>query len=225
MRRGFTLIELLVVIAVIALLIGILLPVLGQAREASRSAVCLSNLRGIGAMCRLYADQNRGLSPALGEPYAAFPNWGLVVQSYAGEQGATPGELYKTRSVLVCQTVNARYGMGMTRTYAINVTGHSGLPGDPDSYDDPARSAHIRMDSVDRPSDMPLFVDGAVADHPSNAPPPTRTASVLDFRILEHVSDRLGIFHARDKAFNAAMLDLSARVQKEVPEHWERPLP
>jgi len=44
-HRGFTLIELLVVIAVIALLMGILMPVLRSAREQGRKAVCLSHVK------------------------------------------------------------------------------------------------------------------------------------------------------------------------------------
>ena len=54
-RRGFTLIELLVVIAIIALLIGILLPALGQARKAGQVAVCQSNMRQLGIAMNTYA--------------------------------------------------------------------------------------------------------------------------------------------------------------------------
>lgn len=61
--RGFTLIELLVVIAIIALLVGILLPALSKAREASRLAVCLSNTRQVSLAMNLYAGNNKDWYP------------------------------------------------------------------------------------------------------------------------------------------------------------------
>jgi prepilin-type N-terminal cleavage/methylation domain-containing protein len=57
-RRGFTLVELLVVIGVIALLIGMLLPVMSKAREKARRVQCLSNLRQIHMALVEYAQAN-----------------------------------------------------------------------------------------------------------------------------------------------------------------------
>jgi len=56
--RAFTLVELLVVISVIALLMAILLPALGAARERGRRAVCMANLRTLGQAVIIYANDN-----------------------------------------------------------------------------------------------------------------------------------------------------------------------
>ncbi len=63
-RDGFTLIELLVSIAIIAVLIGILLPVLGSARSQARTTQCLKQAQQVAVGVMTFAGDNKGQLPS-----------------------------------------------------------------------------------------------------------------------------------------------------------------
>jgi prepilin-type N-terminal cleavage/methylation domain-containing protein len=63
--RGFTLVELLVVIGIVAVLLGILVPVVGRVRASGLDTQCRANLRTLSQGVFLYADQNNRRIPAI----------------------------------------------------------------------------------------------------------------------------------------------------------------
>lgn len=69
--HAFSLVELLVVLALIALLVGILIPILGGARDSARVVGCVSNLRQLGMAHAAYATDHDGAFVDAGLPHGA----------------------------------------------------------------------------------------------------------------------------------------------------------
>lgn len=99
--HSFTLIELLVVIAIIAILAGLLLPVLARARDKGKSAKCQNNLRQLALAMIMYDDDHQvypiGWPPADGFEGTHFPIWYRQLQPYLGSKTNVSG-----KGVFIC---------------------------------------------------------------------------------------------------------------------------
>ena len=169
---AFTLIELLVVISIIALLVAILLPALRAAREDSRSAACMSQLKQIQLGAAMYATDFADVLPGWNFNDPAVSNWH---HSIAGYVNAMPNQFTSDgRKIRAYQcpdstsefnlpNQNASWWAGqMQTTYSISYLASCTRTGNfnntnEDHYN---KYLYLRQTMLAMPSEFILFADG-----------------------------------------------------------------
>ena len=79
---GFTLVELLVVVAILALLISLLMPVLGRAKEITRRAICMTSQKSVGSAALMFSLDHSGRGPGRGHrftPTGSSISWANIL--------------------------------------------------------------------------------------------------------------------------------------------------
>ena len=209
---AFSLVELLVVLGILALVMGIVLPAVGTARDAAKRTQCLSNLRQLAAAAHGYAADNDGSYPST--YYSVGPvgyHWDftIVLNPKTGVREVKPGLLWRGRGdaeVQQCPSYDGRSNTLMDPytgyNYNVSYIGHGDLE---------AAKRPARVDEVRSPARTALFGDGQWASGANKYMRPPKT----------HAGDTFTARHAGTQGYrhrgatNVAFCDGHAETLRE----------
>lgn len=172
-RYGFTLVELLVSAGLVMLLVGILLPGLGRAREQARSTLCQSNIRQLAMANGLYAQESGGVYvPGASAFLSNLHRWhgerSSIAEPFGSSRGPLVAYLGPDGAIRDCPTFKPEKrgfeagngGYGYNNAY-IGVQTTMNRRGGVTVISDRAGTV---ADRVKRPGDTVMFADSAFVD-------------------------------------------------------------
>ncbi len=172
-QAGFTLIELLVVISIISLLISLLLPSLGAARESARGVACLSNLRQMGTASLSYSNDykdtavpafpiysRRHLGVTVGK---GMGSWQGALLPYLGLEHVDSFNSIEDGRIFVCPMQPFYFGYG----HNLEGLGWGTNIGDMEK----PTNGFIKLYEIPRTSDLVHLIDNEWEGRPGPTPP------------------------------------------------------
>ena len=145
---AFTLVELLVVIGIIALLIAILMPALGRAREQAQRAACQSNMRQLVTAWITYAGDNKGRLVPSATNASGWVNSGNT------QAAVESGLLYKYLNTSKAYRCPSDSTLERVCTYAMN--DYLSPPGD---YREEKKWMVLKINQVMRSAEVSVFFE------------------------------------------------------------------